>query len=118
MFTEYFKIKLRFILGIAMHISHKLLFISESSGNIHRIRLKDRSKNATLFLTTSQIDCTPLELSMDWLNEQLYILCETQLQQHRVWRIIRTDLDGKALTVIIAGLTSKPHYIEVDPCNG
>lgn len=69
-------------------------------------------------LATTQINCVPLDLSVDWLNDQLYILCEVRSQQQKVWQIIRCEMDGKGLTVAIAGLRSKPHHIEVDPYNG
>lgn len=55
---------------------------------------------------------------MDWLNDQLYVLCEVHVQQRRVWQIVRCNLYGQGHTVAIGGLTTKPHSIEVDPYNG
>lgn len=61
----------------------------------------------------------PLELSLDWLNEQLYILGEvSHTSKSKVWQITRCGLDGTGLTVAVAGLLTKPHHIEVDPYNG
>lgn len=105
--------------GIAIHINQRLLFVSESNGNIYRMPLEKQYYNKpTLILTSSQLNCMPLEMSMDWLNEQLYILCEVQTHQRSVWQIIRCNLDGLSRTVAIAGLQFKPLHIEVDPYNG
>lgn len=108
------------IKGIAVHIARKLLFVSDSTGSIYRMPLKTHTTSSDSFtiLTSTQINCLPLDLSVDWLNDQLYILCEVRSQQQKVWQIIRSEMDGKGLTVAIAGLRSKPHHIEVDPYNG
>lgn len=60
------------------------------------------------------INFRPLDLSMDWLNNQLYVLGEKQY----LWQIERCELDGTRLQVAIAGLRDKPQQIEVDPYNG
>lgn len=103
-----------------MHIARKLLFVSDSTRTVYRMPLKPQNtaSEKVVILTAAQINCIPLDLSVDWLNNQLYILCEVRSQQQKVWQIVRSDMDGKGLTVAIAGLRSKPHHIEVDPYNG
>lgn len=76
------------------------------------------SSEISTILTPAQINCLPLDLSIDWLNDQLYILCEVRPQQERVYQIVRCEMDGKGLTVAIAGLRSKLRHIVVDPYNG
>lgn len=108
------------IKGIAVHIARKLLFVSDSTESIYRMPLKTltETQDTVTILTSAQTGCVPLDLSVDWLNDQLYILCEVRSQQQKVWQIIRSEMDGKGLTVAIAGLRTKPHHIEVDPYNG
>lgn len=108
------------IKGIAVHIARKLLFVSDSTGSVYRKPLETHTKSSevVVILTSAQINCVPLDLSVDWLNDQLYILCEVRSQQQKVWQIVRSEMDGKGLTVAIAGLRTKPHHIEVDPYNG
>lgn len=61
----------------------------------------------------------PLDLSIDWLNDQLYILGEvSHSSKSKVYQITRCNLDGTGMTVAVAGLLTKPHHIEVDPYNG
>lgn len=107
-------------IGIAIHVNRKLLFVSESTGNIIRMPLKKEnfSYSETLLILASNSNCIPMELSMDWLNDQLYILCEVHVQQRKVWQIVRCSLYGQGYMVAIGGLTTKPHCIEIDPYNG
>lgn len=110
-----------YIRGIAVHIAQKLLFVSDSTGNIYRMPLKKQEASSTeqiVILSSKQMNCEPMDLSIDWLNGLLYILCEVQSQQQKVWQIVRSEMDGKGITVAIAGLRTKPHHIEVDPYNG
>lgn len=72
-----------------------------------------------ILLTPQQLKFQPLDLSIDWLNEQLYILGEvTYNSRSKVFQITRFALDAGGLTVAVAGLLTKPHHIEVDPYNG
>lgn len=82
---------------------------------------REANRDRIAILTPAQRDIQPLDLSVDWLNEQLYILGETRYDVSsgkKMWSVIRCDLDGRGLTVAVAGLKVKPHHIEVDPYNG
>ncbi|KAL3277022.1 hypothetical protein HHI36_012384 [Cryptolaemus montrouzieri] len=103
------------IKGLAVHISQKLLFVSESDGHIAKMSLE--SRNTSYILSPDRINFKPLDLSVDWLNGQLYILGEVG-HENKMWQIARCGLDGSGLTVAIAGLVVKPHCVEVDPYNG
>lgn len=103
------------IQGLGIHISKKLLFISDSKGNVIKMSLnKPNDFDKRYILTPKNIDFLPLDLSVDWLNNQLYILGES----HGKYSIKRCSLDGDNLTVAYAGLPSKPSTIEIDPYNG
>ena len=77
----------------------------------------DADEHKVAILSPHQISFQPLDLSVDWLNGHLYILGET-VYERRTWSVRRCTLDGKDLTVAVAGLPNKPHHIEVDPYNG
>ncbi|RZC34249.1 proto-oncogene tyrosine-protein kinase ROS, partial [Asbolus verrucosus] len=110
---------LMIIKGIAIHINKKLLFVSDSGGHIMKMPLsRNNQNNITYILSPMQINVMPLDLSIDWLNDQLYILGEVRIQHQRMWQIARCDLNGRGLTIAVAGLRTKPYNIEVDPYNG
>lgn len=97
-------------------------------------------KRELIYKGTNQI---PLALSVDWLNNKLYILFEsvslvsyftewflpliqqqyeivdTFFQQNQKgWQISRCDFSGRQLQVVYSGLQSKPVHFQVDPFNG
>lgn len=82
-----------------------------------RIRL-DKSNEEQQILSLQQLDFLPLQLSIDWLNNQLYILGEVKSQTDSRYIIKRCNLDGTGLSVALAGLNRKPLMIQVDPYNG
>lgn len=104
-------------IGLAIHIRKQLLFISDSAGYIYQTLLVPYA-NKSVILTPQNLKFQPLDLSIDWLNDQLYILGELSHSKSKVWQITRCNLDGTGLTVAVAGLLTKPHHIEVDPYNG
>ncbi|XP_059618544.1 protein sevenless isoform X2 [Phlebotomus argentipes] len=107
------------IKGIAIHIAQQLLFISEESGFVYKAPLEITGPKTTVLSPHSGFNFKPQLLSIDWLNNHLYILGEVQHPHaHRIWQISRCDLDGKGLTVATAGLVKRPDHIEVDPFNG
>ncbi|GAB0094112.1 Tyrosine-protein kinase receptor [Sergentomyia squamirostris] len=107
------------IKGIALHIAKQLLFISEESGYVYKAPLEVRGPKTVVLSPKSGMNFSPQLLSVDWLNDHLYILGEVRYPNSQyIWQISRCDLDGKGLTVATAGLVRRPDHIEVDPFNG
>ncbi|XP_033362153.1 proto-oncogene tyrosine-protein kinase ROS isoform X1 [Bombus vosnesenskii] len=104
------------IRGVAIHVASARLFISDSLGYVYRTSITKRTK-PTVILSPSQANFKPLSLSVDWLNLHLYILGEVK-HATTVWQIARCNLDGRGLTVAVAGFLTRPTHIEVDPYNG
>ncbi|CAG2066233.1 unnamed protein product, partial [Timema podura] len=65
------------ITGMAIHLSRRLLFISDSGGFVKSSSLNQFSEPRVI-LSPEQASFNPLSLSADWLNDQLYILGEVQ----------------------------------------
>ncbi|XP_006571430.2 proto-oncogene tyrosine-protein kinase ROS isoform X2 [Apis mellifera] len=104
------------IRGVAIHVASAQLFISDSLGYVYRTSITKRTI-PTVILSPSQVNFKPLSLSVDWLNLHLYILGEVK-HATTVWQIARCNLDGRGLTVAVAGFLTRPTHIEVDPYNG
>lgn len=104
-----------YIQGIAIHVVSEQIFISDSMGYIYRKSISQHSK-AIIVLSPSQIDFKPLSLSVDWLNLHLYIVGEMKNRPN--WQMMRCNLDGKVLNVVVPHFSMKPSHIEVDPYNG
>ncbi|XP_015429752.1 PREDICTED: proto-oncogene tyrosine-protein kinase ROS [Dufourea novaeangliae] len=104
------------IRGVAIHVASAQLFVSDSVGYVYRTSITKRTK-PTVILSPSQANFKPLSLSVDWLNLHLYILGEVK-HATTVWQIARCNLDGRGLTVAVAGFLTRPTHIEVDPYNG
>nr|CAD7427324.1 unnamed protein product [Timema monikensis] len=103
------------ITGMAIHVSRRLLFISDSGGFVKSSSLKHFTR---VILSPEQASFSPLSLSADWLNDQLYILGEVQHPSGPRWQVARCGLDGRGLTVAVAGFLYKPQNMQVDPYNG
>ncbi|XP_076667958.1 receptor protein-tyrosine kinase sevenless isoform X2 [Andrena cerasifolii] len=104
------------IRGVAIHVASAQLFVSDSLGYVYRTSIVKRT-TPTVLLSPSQANFKPLSLSVDWLNLHLYILGEVK-HATTVWQIARCNLDGRGLTVAVAGFLTRPTHIEVDPYNG
>ncbi|XP_078041242.1 receptor protein-tyrosine kinase sevenless isoform X3 [Augochlora pura] len=102
--------------GVAIHVASAQLFVSDSLGYVYRTSIVKRTA-PTVILSPSQANFKPLSLSVDWLNLHLYILGEVK-HATTVWQIARCNLDGRGLTVAVAGFLTRPTHIEVDPYNG
>lgn len=106
------------IRGVAIHVASAQLFVSTSTGYVYRTSIIERSTPKVILSPDEGFK--PLSLSIDWLNLHLYVLDEVihTATGHTKWQIARCNLDGKSLTVAVAGLLSRPSHIEVDPYNG
>lgn len=104
------------IRGVAIHVASAQLFVSTSSGYVKRTSIVKPSE-PSIILSPDRMNFKPLTLSVDWLNLHLYVLGEVK-HATTVWQIARCHLDGRGLTVAMAGLITKPSHVEVDPYNG
>ncbi|KAG7201761.1 hypothetical protein KM043_004482 [Ampulex compressa] len=104
------------IRGVAIHVASAQLFVSDSMGYVYRTSIVEPLE-PTVILSPSQANFKPLSLSVDWLNLHLYVLGEVK-HATTVWQIARCNLDGRGLTVAMAGFLTRPSHIEVDPYNG
>ncbi|XP_050510998.1 proto-oncogene tyrosine-protein kinase ROS isoform X1 [Diabrotica virgifera virgifera] len=116
--------------GIGFHYNKKLLFITDSDGYVSKIPLYQESKPnhsspyKKFIYSPKKIDILepqnlyfkPLDITVDWLNDQLYILGEIKF--NTAYIIKRCNLDGSNLMVVYAGLSQKPSSIQIDPLNG
>ncbi|XP_063241344.1 proto-oncogene tyrosine-protein kinase ROS isoform X2 [Bacillus rossius redtenbacheri] len=105
------------ITGVAIHVRKQLLLVADSARFVHRASLLAASWPQTI-LTPAHASFSPLALSVDWLNDQLYILGEVTHPAGPVWQVARCGLDGRGLTVAVAGFLARPLHMEVDPYNG
>ncbi|KAL0113614.1 hypothetical protein PUN28_012637 [Cardiocondyla obscurior] len=104
------------IRGVAIHVASAQLFVSTSMGYVYRTSTVERTAPKAI-LSPGGVNFKPLSLSVDWLNLHLYVLGEVK-HATTVWQIARCNLDGKSLTVAMAGFLTRPSHIEVDPYNG
>lgn len=109
------------ISGISLDIHRKQIFIVESDGCVYKLSLDLNLSDdkQEVVCQKSGLNIKPLLVSVDWLNEHLYIMGEIRSKAHvESWSISRCDFEGKQLTLAVAGLNRKPLHIEVDPYNG
>lgn len=104
------------IRGVAIHVASAQLFVSTSEGYVYRTSIIKPSEPEVI-LSPGRVNFEPLSLSVDWLNLHLYVLGEVK-HATTVWQIARCNLDGRGLTVAMAGFLIRPSHIEVDPYNG
>lgn len=110
------------ISGIALDVHREYIYIAESDGCIYQISLQlnvNKSEKREIICQKNGLNFMPLLVSVDWLNEHLYILGEIiSNTQVKTWSISRCDLNGKNLIASILTMNAKPLNIEVDPQNG
>lgn len=99
-----------------MHVRKEMLFVSDSSGIVWVASSSVYTSPTPLLNAGANL--TPYDLSIDWLNDQLYVLAGVSHAGSTLWQIVRCDLDGQGITVAVAGFLIKPHHMEVDPYNG
>jgi proto-oncogene tyrosine-protein kinase ROS len=110
------------ITAIALHVRRQLIFVAEDNGCIYQASLdltKEKNDKKEVICQKNGLNFKPSLLSVDWLNDHLYIMGEmTSNSQLKSWSISRCDYEGKKLIVAVGGLNEKPAYVEVDPYNG
>lgn len=73
------------------------------------------NKINTLFSTEKEI---LMDTTIDWLNNNLYIVMTKTNRNATTYSIKKFDLEQKKLEEIISGFDYKPLQMKVDPCNG
>lgn len=109
------------ISGIALDVQKKLMFVAEDDGCIYQssLDLTNTTEKKEVICQKNDLNFKPLLLSVDWLNDHLYIMGELSSNMHHSsWKIERCDFDGKRRVLAVGGLNGKPSHIEVDPYNG
>uniref|UniRef100_A0A182IPU5 Tyrosine-protein kinase receptor n=1 Tax=Anopheles atroparvus TaxID=41427 RepID=A0A182IPU5_ANOAO len=116
--TSFYSSPVHKIRGTATHIRRGLIFISDEAGFIYRVPSRPDAEHDRVAILTPSAgnNFRPTLLSVDWLNDHLYIL--GQVRNTQLWQISHCDFDGDHLTVAIAGLQRRPDCFEVDPFNG
>jgi len=85
----------------------------DSSGSLISL-----SNNKINILLTTETEILK-DISLDWLNNQLYILMSSVTNKNTImYSIKKFDLYKNKIEEIVSGFESKPLKIEVDPCNG
>ncbi|XP_037919299.1 protein sevenless isoform X2 [Hermetia illucens] len=105
------------IVGVAIHVAKQLVFVAEENGYVFRAVIDGVGSKEAILSPQSDQNFKPVGLSLDWLNDHVYILGEVNHREIS-YQISRCDLDGRGLTTAIAGLQKKPNHIQVDPYNG
>ncbi|XP_052873398.1 protein sevenless [Anopheles cruzii] len=116
--TRFYRSETHKIRGTARHIRRGLIFVSDDAGFIWRAPLRPGAEQdrVAVLSPTSGANFRPTLLSVDWLNDHLYVLGQAHTTQ--LWQISHCDFAGAHLTVAIAGLQQRPDYFAVDPFNG
>jgi len=105
---------IKFLTGCAVHLRLSYIFFFDETGVVYRIPL-DGSLDPMSVVDKSMLGFEPSSLSVDWLNDALYIVGEASASK---WRIVKCSLDGQGLTVALAGFHKKPRHLQIDPYNG
>lgn len=115
--------------------------MSDSAGTVWRAALDAKAaagaaEGAVAILRHSDTRLRPHGLSVDWLNDLVYVVGRTTQADGTLrhadggdggdgdgdgdatWQVSRASLDGRGLTVAVAGLPSRPLHVQVDPYNG
>ena len=106
--------------GVALHVRLRLLFVADVTGALWRVPLNGSGDTRLLLQFPSELK--PHQLSVDWLNDLLYVVADAGAGG---WQVARIAIDsptsggtGRGLTVAVAGLPLPPLHIEVDPYSG
>lgn len=95
------------IKGVAIHVKQKLIFVSDSTGSIHSIFMQELQHPKTI---VHRRPTFPEVLSMDWLNDKLYMVEKNQIS--------RCDLKCHNTEVVIKGFTTRSSSMMVDSYHG
>lgn len=95
-----------------MNIYQNIIYITDSSGTL--LSLSNNKLNI-LLVTEEEVYN---DLTIDWLNNHLYILSSSIKNRNTtLYSIKKYDIEQKKIE-IISEFNYQPIQIEVDPCNG
>ncbi|XP_064629628.1 proto-oncogene tyrosine-protein kinase ROS-like isoform X2 [Lineus longissimus] len=100
---SWFYLKLR---GVTVHTARKLVFFSDGTGKVHRIKLNRNNSHDVIYKSFLH----PSALSVDWLNDKLYIVEDN--------KILQCTLDGVSCFPVLTNLYPTPDDVKADPYNG
>lgn len=107
-----YKLKLKCILGVSINIRTNTYYILDTSGSLLAL-----TNNKIKTLLTTKKDIKLLDISIDWLNHQLYILMSSK-ENNTAYSIKKFDLKREKIEEIVSGFDLKPIQMKVDPYNG
>ncbi|RWS20045.1 proto-oncogene tyrosine-protein kinase ROS-like protein, partial [Leptotrombidium deliense] len=99
------------ITSIAIHVSLKFVFVSDTSGTIRRICFRE-SRNfqvKTIYKPSKKINSNHIYLSIDWLNYKLYFNEEISIS--------KIDLNGNNKYDVITNFVHMITELHIDPYN-
>lgn len=109
---------IHFVSGLGFHVAKKLIFIVDAEGDLFELHINKDSTTKRNILKQENLDFFPLDVTVDWLNNYLYIVGEMKYQIIPRYIIKRCDLNCTSLTVAYADLPKKPTGMQIDPING
>ena len=99
-----------------MHYKLGILYLSDASGAIHFLQPgKQRDRK---LLTEGGFEGMPLDLSVDWLFNRLYIVVRLDSEGAQEWEVWSCSLLGESLRKVYGNLLYEPKHLHVDPSNG
>lgn len=107
-----YKLKWKFFLGVSINIRTNILYILDSSGSV----LSMSNNKISILLTTKKEIL--MDITIDWLNNHLYILMSSTNKNTIVYSIKQFDYEQQKIEEIFCEFDSEPLQIEVDPLNG
>ncbi|XP_050428827.1 proto-oncogene tyrosine-protein kinase ROS isoform X2 [Adelges cooleyi] len=98
---------------VSLNTHTKVMYIADSSG-----RLLSVSNDKKVEVLLPHGNDIILEMSFDWLNNQMFILMSTLTNNVTTYNIYKFDIQQKNLINVALGFDKRPIQMKVDPCNG
>ncbi|XP_076304801.1 proto-oncogene tyrosine-protein kinase ROS-like isoform X1 [Tachypleus tridentatus] len=101
-----------FVRGVGLHVDQDFIIFSDSSGNIRKISSDGRE----LKTVVNRRNTLPSSLSVDWLNDLVYVVEESKVKNQTV--ISRCDFHSGLCKDVVFGFKTRATCVHVDPYNG
>ncbi|XP_055846704.1 protein sevenless [Episyrphus balteatus] len=109
------------IVGYDVIVDQRIFFVSDISGHVFRIDMRNSVARDAIFSPQSFGDFKPSKISVEQksVNSNLYILGEPRNEgSKKIWVIFQSSSNGDDLRPIVEDLSEKPLELHVDPLNG